>query len=332
MGGINMMSLTKNFQSDESIKVMAKKAFPSVEVDFINELKEGFFNVAYLVKLSDNREVILKIAPPKMAEVMSYEENLMKAEVMALRMVKEKTNVLVPDILYYSKDYKEVDVNECNADYFFMTKLVGTNYQSIKGTLSEKEQYQIEYELGQFNLEMNTIKGEHFGYYASANENNKNWPSTFLDMISGVINDGKAKNVDIGISYDDLWNLVNQYTYVLNTVIVPSFVHWDLWEGNVFVKDGRIEGIIDFERALFGDPLMEYAFREHNKSGFKGYMDAYGDIVDDENTRIRKLLYDIYLYLIMTVECEYRKYPDDGQYKWAKNMLFAAYQNLDSTK
>ncbi|MDF2589365.1 MAG: aminoglycoside phosphotransferase [Anaerocolumna sp.] len=323
-----MISLTKNFQTEETIKAMVRKAFPNLEAIYINELKEGFFNVAYLIRLSDNREVILKIAPPKMAEVMSYEVNLMKAEVLAMNLVKEKTNVPVPDILYYSKDHEGSDNNVCEADYFFMTKLVGTNYNTLKGTLTEDEQYKIEYELGKYNREMNEINGDHFGYYASAKGNNQDWSSTFLSMISGVINDGKAKNIDIGLNYDELWNLVNQFTYELNTVKNPSFVHWDLWDGNVFIKDGHIEGIIDFERAIFGDPLMEYAFRSHNEGNLKGYMDAYGGIANDSNVRNRKLLYDIYLYLIMTVECEYRKYPDDWQYNWAKNMLLGAYNSL----
>ena len=48
---------------------------------------------------------------------------------------------------------------------------------------------------------------------------------------------------------------------VLDEVSEPALVHWDLWAGNVFVKDGKITGITDFERALWGDPLMEHYFR-----------------------------------------------------------------------
>jgi hypothetical protein len=50
----------------------------------IKELTEGLFNVAYEVLLPE-KAVILKIAPPQDVKVMSYEHNIMKAEVEALR-------------------------------------------------------------------------------------------------------------------------------------------------------------------------------------------------------------------------------------------------------
>ena len=53
--------------------------------DAVTELKEGWFNVAYNVKLADGREVVLKIAPPQDVEVMSYEKNIMYTEVTAMR-------------------------------------------------------------------------------------------------------------------------------------------------------------------------------------------------------------------------------------------------------
>ena len=28
-----------------------------------------------------------------------------------------------------------------------------------------------------------------------------------------------------------------------------------MWEGNIFVKDGEISGIIDWERAMWGEPV-----------------------------------------------------------------------------
>jgi len=45
-----------------------------------------------------------------------------------------------------------------------------------------------------------------------------------------------------------------------------TLVHWDLWEGNVFIKDGHVSGIIDWERAMWGESLMDDRFRHHNKN------------------------------------------------------------------
>jgi hypothetical protein len=162
---MNMISLTKNHQNEEVIKKMVANAFKPMEAIEIVELKEGYFNVAYLIKLNNGQEVILKIAPSKDASIMTYEKNLMMAEVESMRLVSEKTTVPVPEVLFYSA---ESTYNICDAQYFFMSKIEGFNYNSIKDTLTEHEQYQIEYEIGQHNRQMNEIAGKNFGYYASA--------------------------------------------------------------------------------------------------------------------------------------------------------------------
>ena len=37
----------------------------------------------------------------------------------------------------------------------------------------------------------------------------------------------------------------------LDEVTEPRFVEWDLWDGNVMVRDGTIVAIIDHERAFY---------------------------------------------------------------------------------
>ena len=66
---------------------------PSAEWDSLpaktpwKELKEGWFNVVYDLRLADGREVILKIAPPADAEILTYERNIMETEVGSMRLV-----------------------------------------------------------------------------------------------------------------------------------------------------------------------------------------------------------------------------------------------------
>ncbi len=58
-----MESFTKNRQSRETMEAMVKCAFEDAKIAAVAELTEGFFNVAYLVTLSDGKETVLKIAP-----------------------------------------------------------------------------------------------------------------------------------------------------------------------------------------------------------------------------------------------------------------------------
>ena len=64
-----MESKTKNKKTREEIKNMAVRAFDGLGLaageEAVLELKEGWFNAAYNIRLVDGREVILKIAPPR---------------------------------------------------------------------------------------------------------------------------------------------------------------------------------------------------------------------------------------------------------------------------
>jgi aminoglycoside phosphotransferase (APT) family kinase protein len=98
----------------------------------------------------------------------------------------------------------------------------------------------------------------------------------------------------------------------LDEVTVPCFVHWDLWDPNVFVAPDTLEvvGVIDLERAMWADPLMEGRFL--SKIGDTAFIDAYGiPMLATPGTVRRRLLYDLYLFVIMVVEVAYRHYPTD---------------------
>ncbi len=318
-----MESTTKNKQTTDDIVRMVQKAFGnnlSSEVITIKELTEGCFNVAYEVVLP-NKEVILKIAPPSDAKIMSYENNIMKAEVDGLRFIKEKTTVPVPEVLFY-----DATKSVCNADYFFMEKIEGESFYKLKCSgMPESEQKLILREIGHFNQEMNKIKGTSYGYIGQIEKQGSSWKETFLSMISDILFDGERIEISLGMEYDEVRKLIEKASVALEQVQQPVFVHWDLWDGNVFVKEGKVSGIIDFERALWGDPLMECYFRRHSNN--KDYIEGYGADLRTE-APIRALLYDIYLYLIMVIETKYRNYADDGQYNFATKELYASVEEL----
>jgi len=319
-----MESGTKNKQTIEDIIVMVQKAFGSnlnSEDITVKELTEGFFNVAYEVVLP-GKAVILKIAPPIASGIMTYEYNMMQAEVAALRLVREKTTVPVPEILYYDASH-----SICNADYFFMDKLEGDSFYKLKNNgMPEAEQKNILSEIGYYNAAMNQILGTSFGYIGQPQKQGPSWKDTFLLMLSDVLKDGETIDISLGVEYDVVRKLIDKASFALEEVTKPVFVHWDLWDGNVFVKDGKITGLIDFERALWGDPLMEAYFRAHCHS--EDFTMGYGSELRKE-APIRALLYDMYLYLIMVIETKFRLYPDDWQLNFSKKELYVAMENLN---
>ncbi|MHB8129719.1 MAG: phosphotransferase family protein [Mobilitalea sp.] len=319
-----MDSATKNIQTNEEIIKMVQKAFGnnlSSEDITVKELTEGFFNVAYEVVLP-GKAVILKIAPPIASNIMTYESNMMQAEVTALRLVREKTFVPVPEILYYDASH-----SICNADYFFMDKLEGESFFKLKNDgMPEVEQKAVISEIGYYNAAMNQIHGTSFGYIGLPQKQGPSWKDTFLSILSDVLKDGETIDISLGVEYDVVRKLIDRASFALEEIKNPVFVHWDLWDGNVFVKDGKISGLIDFERALWGDPLMEAYFRAHCHN--EDFTLGYGADLRKE-APIRALLYDMYLYLIMVIETKYRLYPDDWQINFSKKELHIAMENLN---
>ena len=80
----------------------------------------------------------------------------------------------------------------------------------------------------------------------------------------------------IDIIYDEqtFLNKLENDKSAFETIHNASLVHWDMWEGNVFIKDGHVSGIIDWERALWGEPFMDDRFRIHNRG--KHFLEGFG--------------------------------------------------------
>lgn len=304
-----MESAIKRKLTGDELNAIARQAF-NQETTAVTELTDGWANAAYLVQLEDGRSVIIKAAPPAGTKLMSYEQGLMKAEVEVLKLVKQAGTVPVPAV--YAHDVSESLVN---CEYFIMEKLEGEPYNKVKGSLSEQERNQIDYQLGVYNRHLNEIRGERFGLYAAEEEASASWRESFHRLLLGILADGESEGAQLPAAYDTVRSEVALRLGVLDEVTDPRLLHWDLWDGNVFIKDGAVEGIIDFERALWGDPLMEHYFSHFN--GSPSFLEGYGMGELTPQQRVRRALYDLYLDLILQIECSFRQYEDLNHLKWA---------------
>ena len=94
--------------------------------------------------------------------------------------------------------------------------------------------------------------------------------------------------------------------------------HFDIWDANVFVEFAagsvRVEGLIDPERAFWGDPYADFAVMglsgdiEEDPDFLAAYRVAGGVAAFTPAVRLRLACYRIYLFLIMIVEGTPRGY------------------------
>lgn len=307
------VSITKNNIDKSIILEMVNKAFLTEVVKDIVELTEGFFNIAFKITLED-KNAILKIAPPVDTEVMTYEKNIMCSEVHVMKMIAEKTSIPIPKILYYDNSH-----TICKSDYFFMDMLHGSSFSSIINNMSQEQKDKIYFEMGQYTKMVNNIQNNKFGYYGQNEKQYENWYITFKEMIMNIYSDAKRKDIIIPISQEEILILLEKDKNIFESVHKAKLVHWDIWAGNVFIKNNSIEGIIDFERCLWADELMEVGFRtyDYQKAFYEGY--GIDDLSNEEIQRAK--WYDVYLFLISCLECDYRMYDNMGTYIWGCDMI-----------
>jgi aminoglycoside phosphotransferase (APT) family kinase protein len=318
-----MESITKNRQTPATLRAMVARAYgaeqvPTGEPDtWLEELGHGWFNVAYRILLRDGRAVVVKIAPPRDVPVLTAERGAMRIELDALALITARTDVPVPQVDHADLTHELVD-----ADYFFMPYVDAENFGIVTESLSAEQRDAYDEALGAANRELNSIRGSRFGPLAGPGD--LSWRTAFTGRGEDTLADGEARGVDIGRDYDEIGKVVALHADVLDDVTEPRFVEWDLWDSNVMVRDGAIVTIIDHERALYGDPLMEAGFAALDLPDLgdsTAFMRGYGreDLTPREQTRRR--LYSLHLVVIMAIETVYRGHTTPTQYDWAREKI-----------
>ncbi|WP_049575365.1 phosphotransferase family protein [Streptomyces sp. SBT349] len=331
-------SITKNRQPTDVLRAMVARAYGDARVPeggaWCEELGHGWFNVAYRVRLRDGERVVLKIAPPSGVEVMTYERDAMRTELAALALIRERTDVPVPAVHFHDGSHEL-----CDADWFFMEHLDADTLGIVKDTLTPELYGTYRTALGAVNRALNEIRGDRFGPLLGGPPHGEEsggatWRQVFTGLLEDVLCDGERRRVDIGWDYDVIRRILADHADCLDEVTEPAFIEWDLWDGNVMVRDGTLVGIIDHERALYGDPIMEAGFVDLGQPAGTdaNFLRGYGRGPLTPGESLRRRLYTVHLLLIMVIETVYRGHTDPSQYNVARDGLAAAVAGFGHTR
>jgi aminoglycoside phosphotransferase (APT) family kinase protein len=290
----------------------------------IEELKDGYFNAAYAIQLTDGFRFVLKIAPMPIVKNLRYERDIMLAEVEAMRLVKRQTDIPIPEIYFFDSQ-----ANILPSPYFAMEFVEGIPLHKLREKLSSEEHSNIDQTIGKYLRQMNGLHGNQFGCFAHPEKSGISWADTFENLLSDVLQDGQDAKISLPICKDEYLSIYQRHKDCMDEILEPALVHWDLWDGNIFIdpRSHKINGIIDFERCLWADPLMEANFsgpwlKPEFLKGY-GWIQSFTPIQEK-----RRTLYNIYLFLIMVIECTYRKYPTQDQENWARENLIVETNKL----
>jgi aminoglycoside phosphotransferase (APT) family kinase protein len=278
-------SRSKRQLAEAELDAIVQEALGARLVDHV-ELTDGMFNTAYRLTTADGRQSVLKVAPPPDAELMTYEHDLMHTETLAFKLMAAK-GLPVPEVLYAADGL------------LLMTALTGQPWSTARERLTDREHAALRRELGVVVAALHGITGDTFGY--PQGPGGDTWRAAFLAMVDAVLAD--ATRYDVALPAGTRAAFRERAGW-LDEVTTAVLVHFDLWQANIFIDltGPRIEGIIDPERAFWGDPLAELAtvalFDELDEDFLAGYRAP----PFTEAMRGRLALYRAYLCLIMIVE------------------------------
>ncbi|GAB3972258.1 aminoglycoside phosphotransferase family protein [Actinoallomurus acanthiterrae] len=272
------------------------------------ELTDGFANAVWRLALDDGREVVLKLAPPPELEQLSYERNLLRMEAEAHGLAAA-AGVPVPTLLGAVFDDPVL-----GGDHLLFGALDGVSWNTVKPA----EEDALRRELGRYLARLHTVTGDVFGYpYAGIT--GATWREAYLAMAGALLADVDRYPTPLPLPAAEIGAVLTAASPVLDEVVTPRLVHFDVWAGNVFLDlaaTPRIQAIIDHERAFWGDPLAEFVtptvfsdLREDDP-----LVAGYREVTPLELTpaaHVRLDLYRAYLYLILLIENGPRQYPEE---------------------
>ncbi|GAA0453973.1 phosphotransferase [Paractinoplanes deccanensis] len=305
-----MRSPTQPVLAEPDIASIVREAL-GASLDTASELGGGGFAAVWLASLTDGRRVVVKVAPPASARLLSYERELIPAEAVYFGAVAGLAPV--PEVLAVSPGW------------IVTTHLPGR-------PLTEADAPRARHQLGAAVRRIHTLTGDHFGYTGDRPAG-PDWPTAFTAIMQSLRSDAASWGVPLPPALD---GAVERHTAALAAVTTPALLHFDLWDGNVLASPaGELTGLVDGERYLYGDPLLDLVspalFRRIEEEPDHPFLAGYDPGPLDRAALIRLALYRIHLYTLMLTEGPSRGIAaTDGRQTHVTALLDAELEHLDA--
>jgi aminoglycoside phosphotransferase (APT) family kinase protein len=308
-------SLTKRPVTDEEMTTLVRRAFgPEASARKVRELDGGTYNAVFAVDLDDGRRLVLKVAPPPHLTLLTHELDLLRTEVDVYRRAIG-VGVPVPEVVAADFDRTVIET-----DYAFLSTIDGVSLYSLRDTLPAAEVLSVRRQAAAAVVGLHGVTGTAYGYPLRRGRTwQPTWRAAFGAMVDDILADATRLDSDLPARPERIGDLMRRHADVLDDVDRPALVHYDLWDGNVFIGQDaagawRLRGFIDGERAFYGDPIAELCslalFRAVEPEILDGYAEAGGTAWTLDASGQRRLdLYTTYLYLIMAIEGATRGWP-----------------------
>jgi aminoglycoside phosphotransferase (APT) family kinase protein len=261
----------------------------------LRRIPTGKFNTSYYVD-GGAVPLVLRIAPLNdRSQVLFYEHQMMRQEPTLHAMLRKQTDVPVPAILVSNFSHSEI-----NRDYLLMERMPGTPL------FGQTRLNDIFHEVGRCLRQVHALTNNRYGYVGEHHpmEPQPDWASAFQIMWHLLLDDVEHCGGYSPAEAASMRLLADQHIKVFDRHVAASLLHMDVWAENILADEhGRLTGLIDWDRALWGDPEIEFAVLDYcgisEPAFWEGYGAAREQSPEAEIRRVFYLLYEIQKYIVI---------------------------------
>jgi aminoglycoside phosphotransferase (APT) family kinase protein len=263
-------------------------------------IRTGKHNTSYFVDGGED-ELVLRISPPDDAGYLFYERGMMAQEPQLHALLRAETAVPVAEILAYDDSRRLLD-----RDYLVMERLPGQPL--TEAPLSKRQVAGVLEQVGVYLAQMHALTADRYGYLGAHRPMTPQatWVEAFVVMWDKLLDDVVACGGYSTEEADAFRRLLAVYRPHFDRPVPASLLHMDVWSQNILVDEGgRITGLVDLDRALWGDPEIEYAVLDYCGISEPTFWQGYGRLRDTTfPAQIRArfyLLYEVQKYIVIRI-------------------------------
>lgn len=320
---------------------------PDAILETTRDLPTTQLSRLYALNLSNDRKLLLSLAPSQSVKLLRHEATILSSEAMLIEFLTRPTqggssrvpasiSRLIPKLLRHSANNKELAY-----PYSIFDPLGGVPVSTISTYLSLPERHSIDKQLGSMARALASIRspsgcfgpairvlGDNQSMESSTSFSNsspqKTWADAFHFIFEAILRDGE--DMVVLLPYEVVRGHFQRLSPCLNAIRTSRLVILDAGkETNIMVQRGaegndapgesvRLTGLQSWGQGVFGDPLLSSCFDNPTESFLQGWAEGGEDIIEGKDTQpIRMLLYRCYRAIIDIVTEYYRPQSDSSK-------------------
>jgi aminoglycoside phosphotransferase (APT) family kinase protein len=292
--------MAESFPPDLLARMVAAHLPAAPETLRLERIPTGKHNTSYIVRGAGD-DVVLRISPPDDAGFLFYERRMMAQEPPLHALLRAETTVPVAEVLAYDDSRTLLD-----RDYLLMERLPGQPLAEARLTAQQVDG--VLEQVGRYLAQMHALVADRYGYLGPHRpmQPQPTWVGAFGVMWNKLLDDVVACGGYRPGEADAFRQLWRVYRPHFDRPVPASLLHMDVWSQNILVDaTGRVTGLVDLDRALWGDPEIEFAVLDYCGISEPSFWRGYGQPRDTNfSAQVRArfyLLYEVQKYIVIRI-------------------------------